>query len=40
LAFAEALLADAKQLYVLGKQNPGTANSIIPKLQKFYKYVL
>ncbi|KAF6033015.1 hypothetical protein EB796_008717 [Bugula neritina] len=36
LAFAEALLADAKQLYILGKQNRGTANSIIPKLQKFY----
>ncbi|KAF6033014.1 hypothetical protein EB796_008716 [Bugula neritina] len=34
--FANGLLSDAKQLYNLGKKNPGTANSIIPKLHKFY----
>lgn len=35
--FAHGLLSDAKQLYELGKKNPGVANGIIPKLDKFYK---
>lgn len=35
--FASGLLSDAKQLYQLGKKNPGVANPIIPKLHKFYK---
>lgn len=35
--FANGLLSDAKQLYNLGKKNPGVANPIIPNLHKFYK---
>jgi len=34
--FANGLLSDAKQLYNLGKKNPGVANPIIPNLHKFY----